>query len=244
MRRLATPTATLIAAASLVGAATAPAAEAATPKVRQLVVFPGGKFDQGDAVKAAATTAKVGGKRCALGAGTPLAALVARERATVSLRDYGGCSRRAADAGALYVRSIRGHRAKGPNGWVYKVDNKVAPAGAGDPSGPFGRGRLKNGQRVTWFYCRKNMRTGSCQRTLGITKLEALGGGQVQVTVRSYNDNGRSRPAGNVLVESGDATARTDEDGVATLTLQPGRAIVHAESKGLVRSFEEPVEVR
>ena len=34
------------------------------------------------------------------------------------------------------------------------------------------------------------------------------------------------------------------EQGVATLTLPPGDAFVHAESKGLVRSFVERIEVR
>jgi hypothetical protein len=212
--------------------------------VQQLVAFPGGDFDQANAVKAAATTATVGRKRCAIGAGTPLAALVAKERGKLSMHDYGACSKRAADAAGLYVRSIKGHRAKGPNGWVYKVGQKVAPAGAGDPSGPFGRGRLKRGQRVTWFYCRANRSTGNCQRTLAVTKLEPLGEGQVRVTVRAYDDRGRSKPAANALVQSGDSGASTDENGVATLTLPPGGARVHAEAPRLVRSFEESVEVR
>jgi hypothetical protein len=141
------------------------------------------------------------------------------------------------------VRSIAGHRAKGVNGWVYKVGNKLATAGAGDPSGPFGRGRLRAGTRVTWFYCRMKRGTGSCQRTLAL-KAEPLGGGSVRVTVRSCDDRGRSKPAAGVLAQSGDGGERTDSNGVATLALPPGPARVHAEAPGMVRSFEEAVDVR
>jgi hypothetical protein len=234
-----------VVAAALACAAAAPAhATAAAPKVDQLVAFPGGDFDQAKAVKAAATTAKVGRRRCAVAAATPLAALLRTEGRKLVLHDYGACSRKAADAGGIYVRSIKGHRAKGLNGWVYKVGQKLATAGSGDTSGPFGHGRLKSGQKVTWFYCRANRRSGSCQRTLSITKLEAIGGGQVQATVRAYDDRGRSKPAANVLVQSGDTGVKADSNGVATLSLPPGFADVHAEASGLVRSFEESVEVR
>ena len=53
---------------------------------------------------------------------------------------------------------------RGQNGWVYKVGRRAATAGAADPTGAFGNGRLRRGQRVTWFYCR--LRAGGCQRTL------------------------------------------------------------------------------
>ena len=235
----------IVVAAVALSAAAAPAsAYAAAPRVDVRVVYPpNGEYDQKTAIKAAATTVRVGSRRCAVGAGTPLAALVRLVGRQAHVRDYGSCSKRARDAAGLYVLSIGGDRAKGMNGWVYKVGQKVAPAGAGDPSGPFGRGRLKTGDRVTWFYCRMRRSTGGCQRTLGL-KAEPLGDGQVRVTVRSYNDSGRSKPAANVLAQSGDTGARTDAKGVATLTLPPGFARVHAEAPGLVRSFEEPVEVR
>ena len=239
-RRTRMGAAAAVAVAALASGA-APASQAATaPTIAQLVAFPDGKFSEAN-VKAGAATARVGRRRCAIGAATPLAALVRIEK-TALLRDYGSCSRKAADAGGLYVRSIRKHRARGVNGWVYKVGNKLATAGAGDPAGPFGRGRLKSKARVTWFYCRMT-RAGSCQHTLGI-KAEPLGGGSVRVTVRAYDDRGRSKPAAGALVQSGDGGATTGDDGVATLSLPPGKALVHAEANGLVRSFEEAVDVR
>src|SRR5680860_825311 len=57
---------------------------------------------------------------------------------------------------------------------------------AGDPTGPFGRGRLRPGQRVTWFYGRKQ--GASFQRTLELKA--TVSGRSVSVLVRGYDDNG------------------------------------------------------
>jgi hypothetical protein len=228
----------ITAAAAL--AAAAPAA-AAVPKVGQLVAFRDGSAIQTQA-SAAATTVKAGRATCAVGSGTPLAALARTKPPGLKVRDFGSCSRRTADAGGLFVYVIGKDRNRGQNGWVYKVGNKVATAGAGDPSGPFGRGRLKNGQRVTWFYCRMNTRTQSCQRTLVVTP-QAQGGGVVRATVRAYDDRGRAKPAAGVTVHAGSATATAGSDGVATLNLPPGQARVYADGGGMVRSFEEAVDV-
>jgi hypothetical protein len=229
------------AAAALIAAALAPAAaQAASPTVEQLVVFRDGSAKQKHAT-ARASSARVGGKRCAVAAGTALAALLRSRVGPLKLNDYGSCSRRAADAGGLYVRQIAGDRARGANGWVYKVGNKVATAGAGDPAGAFGRGRLAKGSRITWFYCR--MKASACQRTLGV-KPRPQGGGALKVTVRAYDDRGRSKLVSGATVHSGDATATTGPDGSATLQLAPGRARVFATAKGRVRSFEEAVDVR
>ena len=57
-------------------------------------------------------------------------------------------------------------RPEDPDGWVYKVGNKAAPAGAADPTGPFGRGLLRSRQRVTWFWCVVEPDGDGCQRTL------------------------------------------------------------------------------
>ena len=223
-------------------AALAPAAEAAPPRVEQLVVFRDGSAVQ-RTVTARATLASVGGRRCAVGQGTPLAALLRSGVGPLRLRDYGECSRRTADSAGLFVTTIRRDRNRGQNGWVYKVADRVGTAGAADPAGPFGRGRLRTGARVTWFYCRMSARSASCQRTLGV-KAAALGEGMVRVTVRAYDDRGRSRLQPGATVHAGDLTATTDSDGTATLRLPPGRAMVWASARGLVRSFEEAVDVR
>lgn len=184
---------------------------------------------------------RVGRKRCAVGAGTALAALLRSGLGGIKLKDYGACASSPKDAGGLYVSRIRKDTAHGVNGWVYKVGNKVATAGAGDPSGPFGRGRIKSGARITWFYC--HMKASGCQRTLTV-KPKALGGGQLRVTVRGYNDRGKARPAAGTTVHADAATATTDSKGVATLTVTPGSADVFAEAKGSVRSFTEQIAVK
>ena len=79
----------------------------------------------------------------------------------------------------------------------------AATAGAADPSGPFGRGRLKRGQRVTWFYCR--LGEGGCQRTLALTA--RAGPGAVDVTVRGYDDEGGGVPIEGATVRAGAVSA-------------------------------------
>jgi hypothetical protein len=230
-------------AAALAAAALAPtAAQAASPQVRQLVAFRDGSAVQRQ-VTANAATARVGNRRCAVAAGTAMAALVRSGVRPLRIRDYGECSRRPVDAAGLYVVSIRDERARRQNGWVYKVGNKVATAGAADPSGAFGRGRLREGQRVTWFYCRMRVRTSSCQRTLGLTA-STPGGGTVHVTVRAYDDRGRSRPRAGATVHAGVATATTGSDGKVTMTLPRGRNTLWASAPGVVRSFRETIDVQ
>ncbi|MEA2276622.1 MAG: hypothetical protein QOC78_1582 [Solirubrobacteraceae bacterium] len=226
-------------AAALAVAALAPAAHAAAPKVDLLVAFRDGSAKQAR-VTASATTAKLGARRCAVGQGTPLAALLRARIGPIKLKDYGSCSRRPADAAGLYVRSIRADRARGSDGWVYKVGTKTASAGAADPSGPFGRGRLRRDAIVTWFYCHMNASTGSCQRTL-LSEAQDLGGGMLGVTVRAFDDRGRARPAAGATVHAGDVTGTTGDDGVARFAVPPGKAFVYAELKGAVRSFGRTV---
>jgi hypothetical protein len=207
--------------------------------VEQLVVFSSGHARQGR-VSTRGVLVRVGRRRCAVPTGTALAALVRSRVARVRLRDFASCSRRARDAGGLFVRAIGHDRNHGRSGWVYKVGGKAATAGAADPSGPFGRGRLRSGQRVTWFYCRDAT---NCQRTLAM-RARADGGGAVTVTVAGYDDRGRGVRVAGALVRVGTARAVTGSDGVARLTVAPGRYRAFAVKRGLVRSFSERVLVR
>jgi len=192
-------------------------------------------------VRAAATTRRVGPRRCAIGRATALAALIRSKPGKIVLRDYGSCGSRATDAGGLYVRQIRGNRARGQNGWVYKVGRRLATAGAGDPAGAFGRGRLRPRQRITWFFCA--IRAGSCQRTLEV-RASAAPGGMVTATVRGYDDDGRGVAVPGAVVRSGAVSAVSGSDGRATLALGPGRHSLRARKAGLVTSFSKRVEVR
>jgi hypothetical protein len=219
--------------------AAAPAAEAAPPKVRHMVVFRDGSAVI-KTVSTRATRVRVGGRRCTVGDATALAALVQSRPGRIRLRDFGSCSRRARNGGGLFVQAIRGDANRAQDGWVYKVGRRAATAGAADPSGPFGRGRLRRGQRVSWFYCRLR-RGGGCQRTLALTARPEPGA--VVATVRGYDDQGRGVPVEGAVVRAGAVEAQADPSGVARLPLAAGVHRLEAEKPGLVRSFPERVEV-
>jgi hypothetical protein len=236
-RRARTLVASAVAATTLVVAAPA---SAAAPVVEQMVVFKNGSAKIGK-VRASATRIKVRGKSCAVGAGTPLAALVRGRVGTLAFTDYGSCGPRARDAGGLYVRAIGRDAARGPSGWVYKVGNTAAPAGAADPAGPFGNGPLRPGQRVTWFYCNAKPNVEGCQRTLEM-KVTSTAGPVASVRVRGYDNAGAGIDiAGATISEGTSALATTDASGSASMILSPGRHTLVATKPGLVRSY--PVEV-
>jgi hypothetical protein len=200
-------------------------------------------FRSGEAVtktvRANQVPVRVQGRRCATGDGTPLAALVRSRPGRLRLRDFGSCSRRPRDSAGLFVSAIGPDRNRGQNGWVYKVGRRSATAGAADPSGPFGRGRLRSGQRVTWFYC--HLVKGGCQRTLDVRAEPEPGG--IIATVRGYDDEGRGVAVEGATIRSGGASAFTGPDGSARLAVPSGGHRVVASKTGLVRSFAERVEV-
>jgi hypothetical protein len=173
-------------------------------------------------------------------AGTALAGLLRRPPGRVRLRDFGSCSRRPRDGGQLFVRAIGPDLNRGRNGWVYKVGARAATAGAADPAGPFGRGRLRANQRVTWYFCR--LTSGGCQRTLELKAAPVAGG--VEVTVLGYDDEARGVRVAGATVRLGPAEQVTDASGVARFAVDPGTYRALAEKSGLVRSFTERVVVR
>jgi hypothetical protein len=136
------------------------------------------------------------------------------------------------------VTGIGADRNRGQRGWVYKVGNRAATAGAGDMGGPFGRGRLRRGQRVTWFYC---VRAADCQRTL-VVRAKASSG-SIVATVRGYDDGGDGVPVEGASVSAGGVTGVTGPDGRVQLALPSGTHRLVARKDGLVRSFSERVEV-
>src|SRR4051812_1582142 len=190
----------------------------------------------------AATTAKVGRKRCAVPGATPLAALLRSGVGPLSLRDWGSCSKRAADGTSLFVAAIGSDRNKGSDGWVYKAGNVLGTAGAGDPAGPLGRGRLRAGARVTWFWCHVTTRDKGCPHTLAISVTP--GSGSLTVRVRQYDDRGKVLAAGGATVRAGSAAATTATDGVAHLTIPPGRYSVFAQQPTRIRSYAVVAEVK
>jgi hypothetical protein len=213
-------------------------AQAAPPRISQLVVFKDGS-SKAETVSARSAKVAVGRRRCTVGEATALAALVRSKPGPLVLRDFGSCGSRPADGAGLFVQSIAGDRNRRQDGWVYKVGRRAGSAGAADPGGPFGRGRLRSGQRVTWLYCRT--REGGCQRTLEVKPKPGAEG--VVATVRGYDDQGRGVAVAGATVTAGGVSAETDSRGVARLALPAGRHRVVASKPGLVRSFAERVEV-
>jgi hypothetical protein len=225
---------------ALVGAAAivAAPASAAPPRLDQLVVFKSGKSVE-RRVSTRGLNVRVRRHRCAVPGRTALATLVRARPGHIRLRDFGSCSRRAGDASGLYVAAIGRERERGRGGWVYKVGRRAAPAGAADPAGPFGSGRLRAGQRVLWFYC---LRAGDCQRTLSV-RATARTGTDLAVAVTGYDDDGKGKRVAGATVHVGGATAVTGPEGVAHLTVLAGRHRAFAEKAGLVRSFTERITV-
>jgi hypothetical protein len=212
-------------------------AGAAAPKVKQLVVFRSGQALQ-KMTSTRTATVTVRGRRCAAGGGTALAALVRSRPGQLRLRDFGRCSTQPRDSAGLLVTGIRSDHNRGQRGWVYKVGHRAATAGAGDTGGPFGRGRLRAGQRVTWFYC---LRAADCQRTLELRTSPTAGG--IVVAVRGYDDAGDGVPIEGATVRASSVTGLTGVDGRVQMALPSGTHRVVARKDGLVRSFTERVEV-
>ena len=227
----------------LAGAAlAAPTAANAREKVRVMVVGKSAVLAGPERVALASRTARVGGRRCSLGRATPLSVL-AGTGVSFKLRDYGACSLRARDAGSLYVSRIGPDRESGTDGWVYKVGRRAGSAGAADPSGSFGTGRLlRAGQRVLWFWCVKDAYD-QCQRTLETSSARTVApGAPLAVTVRGYDEAGRGVVVAGATVRLGAAAAVTGPDGVATVTAPAaGTYRLQAQAPGTVLSF--PVRV-
>ena len=214
-------------------------ASAAAARVELMVVGKQQVLRAPAQVKLKLRNVRVDGRRCRIGAATPLSVLLAT-RLPLGLRDYGHCTRRPRDAAGLYVTRVKREREKGRGGWVYKVGRRTPGLGAADLSGR----KLRDGQRVTWFWCEQDG-GGGCQRTLEARpeRTSAAPGETLSVTVRGYDDFGRGVAVEGATVTLGSATAVSDAAGVAVLTVpaEPGRHPVEAVRDGLVRAF--PVEV-
>jgi hypothetical protein len=224
----------LIAAVLALGAA----APASAARVEVMVVGKERVLRAPAEVRLKVRTARVEGRRCRIGAATPLSVLVAT-RLPLGLRDYGRCGKRPRDAAGLYVTRVRREREKGRGGWVYKVGRRTPSLGAADLSR-----RLRDGQRVTWFWCEQDD-AGGCQRTLELRpdRTTAAPGETLTVTVRGYDDQGRGVAVEGATVTLGSVTAASDAAGAAVLTVpaEPGKHPLEATRDGLVRAF--PVEV-
>jgi hypothetical protein len=240
----------LVAAVTVDGMPTA-RVSAAGPEVQSMIVGNGGSIlSRARTVGASATTVHVGGKTCAVAAGTPLAVLAAVRRGGgpgFALRDYGRCGSSPLNSGQLFIYSLGGESNRGQSGWEYKVDHVSGSTGAGDPSGPRGDGRrLRSGARVLWFWC--NAFAGGCQRTLDIapSTTAVSPGALLNVIVTGYDNEGRGTPIVGAIATLGSDFASTGAGGSAGLIAPgtPGRYALSASRATLVPSFPETIVVR
>ena len=212
------------------------AAPAAAAKVDVMVVGKAKVLHKGR-VAARDVHVTAGGRRCRVAARTPLALLV-RTGLRTRVRDYGSCSSSERDAAGLFVTRVGPDRNRGRDGWVYKTGRTVSSRGAGDPGS-------RTGARLMWFWCVTGLH--GCQRTLAATPetSQAAPGSILRVTVRGYDDVGKSVHVAGATVTLAGATATTGADGVASLTVPdaPGRRRVVAARDGMVRSFAEAVTI-
>ena len=162
----------LLLATVLVLAVPAPAGAAT---VELMVVGKERVLREAGPVKLKSRSVRVGGRRCAVGRATPLSAL-AGTRLKLGFRDYGSCGRSPRDAGALYVKRIGSERARGADGWVYKVGRRAGTTGAADPSGPFGRGKLQARRAGAVVLVRPGQRRGVPADARGLLALDRRAG--------------------------------------------------------------------
>lgn len=225
----------LLVVLALAAAAPAPAAAA---EVELMVVGKQRVLREAADVRLKQRKVKVGRRTCRVAARTPLSVLAAA-RLKLGLRDYGRCGRRPRDAVGLYVTKVAGERERGRGGWVYKVGRRAPSTGAADVSGR----RLRDGDRVTWFWCEQDQ-TGGCQRTLEVRpeRTTAAPGAALRVRVRGYDDLGKGVDVEGATVRLGSASAVTGADGVAVLVVAEGGRL-EATKDGMVRSFPREVTV-
>ena len=230
MRRLAL--ALVVVVAALAAALPAPAGAA---QVQAMVIGKHRVLHGPKSVRLKERSVRVSGRRCRVRARTPLSVLVAMG---LRLRVRG---ERSCDATLLYVAAVAGERERGRGGWVYKVGRRAGSRGAGDPGV-----RLRDGQRVTWFWC--ELGAGGCQRTLEVrpARTTAAPGESLRVKVRAFDDFGRGVAVRGAAVRLGSATAVTGAGGSAVLRVGPrtGRLGLTAQKRGTVRAFPVRVRVR
>jgi hypothetical protein len=199
---------------------------------------------------ASAMALSVHGRTCAVAAGTPLADLVAIHNAggpDFALRDYGHCGVSPPSSAELFVYTVGGESNSGQNGWEYKVDSRSGTTGAADPSGPQGNGRLlQPGDRVLWFWCEAT--AGGCQRTMEMdpSSTAVAPGQSITVSVRGFENEGRSSAATGATLTLGSDSAATGSEGRAQLRAPrtPGRYQLSATRRGMAPPFPWTIVVR
>ncbi len=238
---------TSLLAVSLIGSEAT--GKSSVKRVRVMVEGPKRTIAGASLLKARGATVRAGKKRCKVMANTPLAALVAASRRSnfgIRMKDFGNCSKKlAANSSQLFVDKVGSFSNKGNDGWFFKVNDKAGTTGAADPSGPFGNGVLRSGDRVAWFYCKYRKSSGSCQRTLRlISRKTAQKGGAFRVKVIGYDNSKRGSAISKARVRFAGQTVVTDKKGRVVLRpRRKGRFKLTASRAGMIPAFATQVQV-
>lgn len=198
----------------------------AAPRIEIMVIGASRVLIRPRRVRLAAGRVQIGGRSCAVPAGTALAGLLAA-KLPIHVSNQSGC-----DPAGMFVTRIRHDANSGPAGWEYRVGHQADSSyGAGDPGG-----RLHSGQQLLWYWC---VRAGACQRTLSLST--SVTGQTLMVHVVGYDVNGHGRPTRGATVQYGSQSLSTGQNGSVTFPVLKGAHKVYASKAGLVRSF--PVTV-
>lgn len=225
--RLIVATAAVTAAAALLGAA--PAGAAVHVDLR--VEAPAERLFQGTVVPVTGTLRDAEGVAHTTATPTPLGALVRFSR----LRDTplgltwfdccgGGWS-------GFFADSVGDLAGDATHFWALKVNQRLANVGAGAIT-------AREGQRLLFYYTSFTP-AGATLPTLGLalSGTRTTVGGRIRVTVQSFDDAGRRRPAVGATVYAGARRLRTDATGRVTVSFPTaGRKTISATLPGAIRS--------
>ena len=136
------------------------------------------------------------------------------------------------DCCGFFVDSIAGLAGDANHYWAFKVNQRLAPLGAGSTT-------VRARDRVLFYYTAYKAATGATQPTLGlqVSTASPAAGGSVLFTVHSWNDAGVPSPAAGAWVWVNGVGTRVDSRGQALLAFgRAGTFAVRATRPGAIRS--------
>lgn len=162
-----------------------------------------------------------------LAPGTALGTLVTASRAhhfPIGLAWFDCCG--------FFVNSVDGVAGDATHYWAFKVNQKLAPLGAGATP-------VAAGSQVLFYYTTFNPTNGATQPTLGLQAgaTSVNMGATVTFTVRSYNDAGTASPAAGAWLSVAGIATRVAANGTEQVQFgRRGTFAVRATLPGAIRS--------
>lgn len=159
--------------------------------------------------------------------GTALGALITASRShgfPLGLAWYDCCG--------FFVNSIDGVAGDATHYWAFKVNQRLAPLGAGSTT-------VAGGDQVLFYYTTFDSATGATQPTLGLSASATSVhlGAAVTFTVRSYDDAGTASPAAGAWLSVGGIATKVAANGTEQVQFgRRGTFAVRASLPGAIRS--------